>query len=49
MEFLGYGNQQPIWFQDILPSKGDEARQKQIGKAIVFCFFEFHSYLDGYV
>ena len=35
MEFLGYGNQQPIWFQDILPSKGDEARQKQIGKAIV--------------
>ena len=35
VEFLGYGNQQPIWFQDILPSKGDEARQKQMGKAIV--------------
>jgi hypothetical protein len=35
VEFLGYGNQQPIWFQDILPSKGDEARQKQMEEANV--------------
>jgi len=35
VEFLGYGNQQPIWFQEILPSKGDEARQKQMEEANV--------------
>merc|ERR1711962_1331564 len=35
VEFLGYGNQEPIWFQDILPSKGDEARQKQMEEANV--------------
>jgi len=35
VQFLGYGNEQPIWFKDLLKSKGDEARQKQMKEAHV--------------
>jgi hypothetical protein len=33
VQFLGYGNEEPIWFKDLLQSKGEEARQKQIKEA----------------
>jgi len=35
VQFLGYGNEQPIWFKDLLKSKGEEARQKQMKEAHV--------------
>jgi len=33
VQFLGYGNEQPIWFKDILKSHGEEARKKQMMEA----------------
>ena len=39
VEFIGYGNQECIWLQDLLNSNGEKARQKQnkeaIGEAVV--------------
>ena len=34
VEFIGYGNEEPIWFQDLIESKGEEARDKQRKEAL---------------
>ena len=34
VEFVGYGNQEAIWFQDLLKSHGEKARQKQTKEAL---------------
>ena len=33
IKFLGYGNEESVWFQDILASRGEEARAQQIKDA----------------
>merc|ERR1712050_514357 len=34
VKFIGYGNEEPMWFQELLKSKGEEARQKQTKEAL---------------
>ena len=34
VQFIGYGNEEPFWFQDLLESKGEEAREKQRKEAL---------------
>jgi len=34
VQFIGYGNEETIWLQDILESKGEEARKKQTKEAL---------------
>merc|ERR1712212_776653 len=34
VEFIGYGNQEPFWFPDLLKSKGEDAREKQTKEAL---------------
>ena len=34
VQFIGYGNEESIWVQDLLESGGEEARQKQNKEAL---------------
>ena len=34
VQFIGYGNEESIWVQDLLESGGEEARQKQTKEAL---------------
>ena len=34
VQFVGYGNEETIWLQDLLESKGEAARQKQTKEAL---------------
>ena len=33
VEFIGYGNQETVWFEDLMASSGESARMKQIAEA----------------